>query len=169
MVYLRATQKVLRHLPPVSSSERASDTALGDWYAKRIVVDKVPLLVLISSRSLLALVLRARGVRTLPARLPDLVGARLRRLGVPPHLVDSEVEAMSPVAVAKTSDRSVLGVLVDFGKLIPHILPDVWNEGDFRWIESRLARTPCFAGRKFEEAIFPRDRAPELLLTQWGG
>ena len=58
---------------------------------------------------------------------------------------------MSPVAVAKTSDRSVLGVLVDFGKLIPHILPDVWNEGDFRWIESRLARTPCFAGRKFEE------------------
>ncbi len=168
MVLLRATQQVLRNLPPISSAALSSDTALGDWYVKRLVVDRVPLLLLISSNSLLPLVLRAQDVRSLPQRLPDLVGARLRRLGVPVRLVEAEVAAMSPVEVAKTVDRSVLGVLVDFGKLLYHILPDVWNEDDFRRMEARLAETPCFAGRGFDQAVVPRSAAPELLLARWG-
>ena len=168
MVYLRATQKVLRDLPPPSSSEESSDTALGDWYTKRFVVDRVPLLLLISSGSLLAIVLRARSVRSLPERLPRLVEVRLHRLRVPSRLIEAEVRAMTPVVVAKTVDRSVLGVLVDFGKLIHHILPEVWNEGDFEWIEARLAETPCLVGRGFDEAIFPREKGPELLETRWG-
>ena len=168
MVFLRATQKVLRNLPPVSSSGSSSDTALGDWYVKRMVVDRVPLLLLVSSKSLLPLVLRAQEVRSLPERLPDLVGARLRRLGVPIEFVEAEVAAMSPVEVAKTIDRSVLGVLVDFGKLLYHILPEVWNEDDFRRMEARLAETPCFAGRGFDQVVVPRRTAPELLLARWG-
>ena len=168
MVFLRATRKLLRYLPPVSTSDLSSGTALGDWYVKRMVVDRVPLLILVSSRSLLPLVLRARDVRSLPERLPDLVRARLRRLGVPPELVEAEVAEMSPVEVAKTVDRSVLGVLVDFGKLLYHVLPEVWNEDDFRQMESRLAQTPCFAGRGFDQAIVPRSKAPELLLARWG-
>ncbi len=74
---------------------------------------------------------------------------------------------MSPVEVAKTLDRSVLGVLVDFGKLLYHILPEVWNEGDFRRMESRLAETPCFAGRGFDQVVIPRSTAPQLLLARW--
>ena len=168
MVFLRATQKVLRYLPPVSSSDLSPDTALGDWYVKRMIVDRVPLLVLISSASLLPLVIRARDLRSLPERLPDLVGARLRRLGVPLELVEAELVAMSPVEVAKTVDRSVLGVLVDFGKLLYHILPEVWNEGDFRQMEWRLAETPCFAGRGFDQVVVPKTKAPELLFARWG-
>lgn len=168
MVVLRATQKVLRYLPPFSSSAASADTALGDWYVKRMVVDRIPLLLLVSSTTLLPLVLRARNVRSLPERLPDLVGERLRRLGVPMQFVNAEVAAMRPVEVGKTVDRSVLGVLVDFGKLLYHILPDVWNEHDFRQMESRLAETPCFAGRSFDEVVVPRAKAPELLLARWG-
>ena len=159
---------MLRHLPPISTPEASSDTALGDWYVKRMVIDRVPLLLLVSSRSLLPLVLRARNVQSLPERLPDLVGARLRRLGVPPELVEAELAAMLPVLVGKTVDRSVLGVLVDFGKLFYHVLPDIWNEDDFEKMESRLAETPCFASRGYDDVVVPRSRTPELLLARWG-
>lgn len=168
MVQLRATQKVLRYLPSPLQENGASDTALGDWYANRVVVDRIPILVLVSSASLLAIVTRAQDLRTLPDRLPDLVATRLRRLGVPKAWVDAETRAMSPVIVSKTQDRSVLGILVDFGKLMSYILPDVWNEGDFIDIEAHFAETPCFVTRGFRETVFPKDAVPRLLEARWG-
>jgi hypothetical protein len=42
LVFLRATRQVFRHLPPVSTSDAEADTALGDWYVKRTVVDRAP-------------------------------------------------------------------------------------------------------------------------------
>jgi len=75
---------------------------------------------------------------------------------------------MSPVVVSKTEDRSVLGILVDFGKLMPHLLPEVWNEGDFIDIEAHFAETPCFLKRGFKETVFPKGKALELLSTRWG-
>jgi hypothetical protein len=44
VVVLRATQKVLRSLPPATTVAVETDTALGDWYVNRIVVDRQPLL-----------------------------------------------------------------------------------------------------------------------------
>jgi hypothetical protein len=148
-------------------TEQDSDTALGDWYVSRVVVDRVPILLLVSSRSLLPILVRARGVAALPKHLPDLVRARLHRLGLPTGLIEAEIAAMTPVHVSKTADRSVLGILVDFGKLLHHILPDIWNEGDFIDMEERLAETPCFASRRFEETVFPADDTPRLLLERW--
>lgn len=168
MVHLRATGKVLRSLNVSAFSDAPSDTALGDWYATRIVVSRIPILLLISSRSLLPVLLRARDVRSLPDHLPDIVRARLNRLGIPPSVVDAEVGAMNPVHVSKTADRSVLGVLVDFGKLLHHILPDPWNEGDFIDMEARLAETPCFASRSYSETIFPDRDTPLILQERWG-
>jgi hypothetical protein len=133
-----------------------------------VVISRIPILVLVSSTSLLPILTRARDVRSLPEHLPDMVRARLHRLGIPGEVIEAEVGAMNPVLVSKTADRSVLGVLVDFGKLLWHILPDVWNEGDFIGAESRLAETPCFAGRRFEETLFPDRDAPLLLRQRWG-
>ena len=168
-VLLRATQKVLRYLPSPSVAATADDTALGDWYATRVVVDRVPILITMSSKSLLAVVTRARELRTLPDRFPDLVRPRLRRLGVASEVADAECNAMIPVSVAKTSDRSVLGILVDFGKLMPHMLPVQWNEGDFIDIEAKLAGMPCHAGRGASGIVFPDQKTHSLLAERWGG
>jgi hypothetical protein len=55
-----------------------------------------------------------------------------------------EIEASSVVVVARTADRSVLGQIVDFAKMIPFHLPDSgWSEGDLKAVEDRLAETPC--------------------------
>src|SRR5436190_23694313 len=110
MVILRPTKK-LRTLLPTAAISASSDTALGDWYVNRIVVDRQPLLLLVSSTSLLPLLVPARDVRGLPDRLSDLVESALRRLGIEGEAIASERQAMVLVAVAPTIDRSVLGIM----------------------------------------------------------
>ena len=167
MVILRATRKLQASLPPGPDSGQ-SDTALGDWYVNRLVVDRRPLLLLVSSHSLLPILIPARDVRSLPGRLPEVVAARLRRMGIDARAIAAETRAMAPVAVAKTVDRSVLGILVEFGLTVPsHLEPGGWDETTLPFVEAQLARTPCYATRRFEEVVFPESRAPALLASRW--
>jgi len=155
-------------LPAPTRAAAASDTALGDWYVNRLVVDRQPLLLLLSSRSLLSILTPARDVRSLPSRLPALVAARLRRLGIAGRLIEAEVAAMYPVRVAGTRDRSVLGSMVDFAKSIPVYLPiGGWDETTLPFVEARLAETPCRVARRPGRVIFPEREAPELLQARW--
>jgi hypothetical protein len=168
MVILRPTGKLRSLLPARGAVTSASDTALGDWYVNRIVVDRQPLLLLVSSTSLLPILLRARDVRGLPDQLKGLVEARLRRCGADARVIAAELQAMSSVVVAPTLDRSVLGILVDFAKAVPYYLePRAWSEPTLRVVEERLAETPCFTSRAFNSVVFPQKRAQELLRAKW--
>jgi len=170
MVVLRATQKVLRRLSGVVASDHASDTALGDWYVNRIVVDRKPLLLLVSSKSLLAVLTHARDLRTLPERLPQIVSERLGRMHVAAELIELELGAMDLVEVGRTRDRSVLGSMVEFGKLIPYLLTrDRWGMASLPVVEARLSETPCRLAGKFEDMIFPNEEARRLLEKKWVG
>jgi Domain of unknown function (DUF6933) len=168
MVILRPTRRLFRDLPPSSEPAATSDTALGDWYVNRLVVDRRPLLLLVSSTSLLSLLVPARDVRALPDHLPRLIGSRLRRLGVGEELIRPELAAMTPVVVAPTVDRSVMGTVVDFAKDIPYRLEiGGWDDSTLPFVEARLAETPCHAARRFEDVIFPQSDAPKLLAKRW--
>jgi hypothetical protein len=170
MVVLRGTKKVLRYLSAPVESPGESATALGDWYANRIVVDRQPILLLVSAKSLLAALVPANNVREFPGRLSGVVAERLRRLGVDKRLVDSEVLAMDSVVVAKTCDRSVLGTMNDFGKAIPFYLAHrYWGESSLRTVEARLAETPCRVTKRLSDCIFPDKKADELLVEKWSG
>jgi hypothetical protein len=115
----------------------------------------------------LPLVVRAQNIATLADGLPYLVSERLRRLGVAENLVQAEAAALVPVLVARTVDRSVLGILVDFAKSIPRYAAGR-DELDLTYIESHLSDTPCYAGRRYDEVIFPKKKALELLRAKWG-
>jgi uncharacterized protein DUF6933 len=155
-------------LPAPTPPAGASDTALGDWYVNRLVVDRQPLLLLLSSSTLLSILTPAREVRSLPRRLPPLVAARLRRLGIAGPLIEAEVAAMEPVHVAGTQDRSVLGSMVEFARSIPAYLPiGGWDETTLPFVESRLAETPCRVVRLPGRVIFPERAASELLQARW--
>jgi hypothetical protein len=168
MVILRPTRKLSSLLPVDGAAPTNSDTALGDWYVNRIVVDRQPLLLLVSSTSLLPMLLPARDVRGLPNRLAALVEGRLKRFGLGDQAIDAEKRAMTPVAIGPTVDRSVLGVMVDFAKSVPHHLePGQWSESTLRVVEERLAETPCHAARSSDRVIFPDKKAPELLRARW--
>ena len=168
MVILRPTRKLHGPLPISSAVRATSTTALGDWYVNRITVDRRPLLILVSSTSLLPLLTPARDVRGLPGRLADLVATRLNRLGIARRLIDAELLAMEPVELAPTIDRSVLGIMVDFAKCLPyHLEVGGWDDTTLPFIEARLAKTPCRAGRRSDEVIFPEQAAPALLAARW--
>lgn len=168
MVILRPTKKLGSWLPTAASVPVCDDTALGDWYVNRIIVDRQPLLLLVSSVSLLPMLLPARDVRGLPGRLGALVAARLRRCGIDARAIDAEQQAMSPVVVGPTIDRSVLGIMVDFAKAVPyHLEPGQWSEATLELVEARLAETPCHAARSGDRVIFPEKKAPDLLCSKW--
>jgi hypothetical protein len=170
MIVLRRTQKLATVLPASTSTEPVptSETALGDWYVNKFVVDRKRLLLLVSARSLLPILIPARDVRSLPERLPKLVEQRLTRLGVQHPWIAAEVNAMSPVVVAKTSSRSVVGILVDFAFMAPyHLEAGNWDETTLPFVEARLAKTPCFAGRRDEDTVFPEQATAKLLASRW--
>ena len=168
MVILRPTRKLRSSLPVSSDLPKPSDNALGDWYVNRIVVDRRPLLLLVSSTSLLPLLMPARDVRELPNRIADLVEQRLTRMGITSRVVEAECQAMNPVSICPTSDRSILGIMVDFAKAVPYYLePGQWGDASLALVEDLLAQTPCYAGRSFDHVVFPEKRAPEVLRTRW--
>ena len=168
MVILRPTRKLNSLLPATEVIPTSSDTALGDWYVNRVVVDRQPLLLLVSSTSLLPMLIPAQNVRGLPARLAALVEARLRRCGLDDRTIAAETLAMASVAVGPTVDRSVLGIMVDFAKAVPyHLEPGQWGETTLRIVEDRLAATPCHAALSWDRVIFPEKKALEVLRAKW--
>ena len=168
MVVLRATKKVLKMLPYSAAETDTSNTALGDWYVNRIVVDRQPLLLLVSEKSLLAMLTPARNVKTLPDRLREMVAGRLQRLSVEENLIRAEVNAMDVVCVGRTRDRSVTGQMVDLAKSVPYYLPvDGWDISTLHSAEFRLSETPCRSSRQHAEVIFPYETAVRLLKEQW--
>ena len=167
MVILRPTRR-LRSLLPTAVVSGRSDTALGDWYVNRIAVDRQPLLLFVSSTTLLPMLVPARDVRRLPDRLGTLVAARLRRCGIEAQIIAAEQQAMDTVSVAPTVDRSVLDIMVDFAKAVPHYVgPRRWAGEALAVAEDRLAETPCHAALSGDRVIFPNQKAPELLRGKW--
>ena len=165
---MRPTKKLRSLLPTSATVPMCGDTALGDWYVNRLVIDRQPLLLCVSSASLLPILLPARDVRRLPARLGALVESRLRRFDIDARAVHAELQAMDSVAIGPTKDRSVLGIMVDFAKAVPHHLaPGRWNEDTLLLVEERLAETPCHAARSADRVIFPYKKTLDLLRTRW--
>lgn len=169
MVVLRATRNVLGRVGGGSPCSEPSDTALGDWVVTRLVVDRQPLLLMISAKSYLAMIVPAKDVAALPGRLAGLLAVRLKRMGIPSSQVAAEERSMHPVIVAPTSDRSVNGILVQFAKEVPVHLPiDGWDATSLPFLEAQLAKVPCHASRRFEDVIVPDGRTPDLLAKKWG-
>ncbi len=170
MIVLRATLKVLRTLPQSATDTDVSDTALGDWYVNRIAVDRQPLLLLVSAKSLLAILTPARVVKALPRRVGELVANRLERLGMNELLIRAELRAMDLAVVGRTRDRSVTGQMVDFAKAIPYYIPiGGLNDSTLRLAEDRLAETPCRSSRSNAETIWPARETARLLTEHWPG
>jgi hypothetical protein len=168
MVILRATKKVLKVLPESAVDADISDTALGDWYLNRITLDRQPLLLLVSSKSLLAVLTPARNVKTFPNRVSEIVANRLERLDVGEHLIRAEIQAMNVAVVGRTQDRSVTGQMVDFAKTIPYYIPvGGLDDATLRLAEDRLGEIPCRCGRSDAETIWPARDAARLLAERW--
>ena len=147
MYTLRCTAVLLRRLQHLtqagSGPEPAPTTALGDWYANRLNLGRHRLILCTNERSLLSVVVPAKNLPQLPARLVTAVGRLFMRIGVPPALAWAELQAMQEVRFGPTRSRSVLGSMNDF----VYQVDAEFSEGEevvyLDEVDLRLSEVPC--------------------------
>lgn len=161
---IRATRKVLRRVG-VSTPRDAGPptTALGDWYANLVYVGQTQLVLCTSDRSLLSVVLPARGLKAvLHSSLCEAVGNLLAALGVPSELIAAELDEMASVVISRTASKSVLGSMNDFAFMLG-VAVRMEPEAPLTALSLKLCGTPCEPLSARYERPFP-DRVARRLL-----
>jgi hypothetical protein len=142
---LRCTAKLRRRLRLAELPEPGpGSAALGDWYAHLVTVDRQPLVLAVSERSLLAVVLPARDLRNLATHFLRALRERLERIGVAESALERELACLRSLVFGVTRSRSVLGSLNDFVFQLKaraaHPLGRDWTPQSF---EDELGEIPC--------------------------
>ncbi len=149
MIVVRCTAKLLERLPDRSDPSNAVSTSrLGDWYATLIRTRRGHFVLAMARETLLPVVVTGRDLRALPQRLVEQVAAMLESYGVPADAVANERDAMRDVAYTRTDDRSNVGVLTEFQRLLAF---DLSEPSDLSLLDLslRLAWTPIVARNTF--------------------
>jgi hypothetical protein len=159
MFTLRCTLKLLRRGLTESFQDGApATTLLGDWYANVLVARPQHLVLCVSERTLLPVIVPAKGAGALPARLVQSLPPILAALSIPQASVQAECEHMREHRIGRTASRRVLGSLNELMFLLEHSLhahPERSLLDHSLW----LAQTPC----KGVEYNAP-DRATQALF-----
>ncbi len=115
-------------------------TKLGDWYANLLYTKPQQLILCVSEKSLLPVIMMAKGAEPIGVRLAAGVGEMLRAIGIPDAAIKVELAAMSEVTISTTASRSVLGSMNDFTFMLDSHL----SYGDsFSDAALKLADAPC--------------------------
>jgi hypothetical protein len=148
VIIVRCTAKLLERLPASEPRCTASTSRLGDWYATLIRIRRGHFVLAMARQALLPVVVAGRDIRTFPCRLADPVAAMLESYGVSAEAVAREREAMRDVLYARTDDRSNVGVLTEFQRLLAFDLSEP-SELTLLDLSLRLAWTPIVARNTF--------------------
>lgn len=140
MLIVRGTKKLRDRVrgAPAADGE-VSTTALGDWYATALFWRPQVALV-VNARTLVPVLLPLAPAASLLDRIPEAIEQVLRAHGVDDAFVTAERAAMAQVRLAPTADRSVVGMMTEFGHLGAMFAAS--GEVDLLRLSLRLASTP---------------------------
>jgi hypothetical protein len=158
VLIMRATQKLLQRVgPPTLQDGEQSTTLLGEWYATALFW-KPQVALLVNETTLLPVLMPLAPAVTLPTRIAQQIATVLTAHGTPPAIVEDELQRMRPCRVARTANRSVVGIMTEFTHLA-----EVCHNPDLDLLDLalRLATTPC--GPLYGRNISP-DRELGALL-----
>jgi hypothetical protein len=142
MLIVRATQKLLQRVgPPNLQVGEQSTTLLGEWYATALFW-KPQVALLVNEMTLLPVLMPLAPAATLPTRIAQQIAAVLAAHGAPSAIVDDELQRMRSCRVARTANRSVVGVMTEFAHLA-EAYRDGNSDPDLLDLALRLATTPC--------------------------
>lgn len=150
MVLLRCTRRLLRdargQLAEAMTGD-ASTARLGDWFATRLNIAQRRYIIALSRESLLPVVVPARDLVLLPARLAESAGRLFVLIGVPARARLAEVRRLHEARIAPTDDRSVTASLNDAARRAYEELYDLPHRPGrtLDHINLLLARTPLAA------------------------
>jgi hypothetical protein len=131
------------HVTSLPADAIEPTTTLGDWYANTLNVGRLRLLLCTSERSLLSVILPARGFGEFTAHLRKAVGDMLASLGVPAQQIAREQREMAWHRFDRTRSRQVLGSMNDFAFLADTYIRDDGPNVDLDSIARMLNRAPC--------------------------
>lgn len=160
MLIVRATKKLLDRLGPANLGEgEQSTTVMGQWYTTAVFW-KPQVALFVSEPTLLPVLMPLAPAATLLARFPQQAAGVLAAHGTPGAVIDEELRQMRDRRLAKTANRSVVGIMNEFTFLAGAYRADT-PVTDLLAIAMRLAATPC--GPLYSKHVSP-DRELDALL-----
>lgn len=165
MLVLHATQKLRERVKTIPAHDsETSTTALGDWYGTAVLW-RPQVCLFVNEATLLPLLTPLAPAAKLVERFADGLSEVLVAHGAPRALIEAEMAEIAQVRLAKTSNRSVVGIMNEFIFLAEaHI--DRGTEPDLFGLSMRLAGTPC--GPLYKRHISP-DRELAAVLSKYTG
>jgi hypothetical protein len=122
LVYsIYATKKLLdRMKEPIFDSVPEATTKLGNWFAKPLFW-RTQYALFINETTFLPVFASLAPASSLVNRFPDDLAATLRTHGVPESFIEDELLEMDDVAVLKTGNRRVVGILNELATMATRI------------------------------------------------
>ncbi len=160
MVVVRGTKKFLDRAGPAMEDPPPSTTVLGDWYAN-VLFWRPQVALFVNERTLLPVLVPLAPASTVISRLRSTLETLLGLIAVPGSFVAHELQAMEDAWLAKTTSRSVVGVLNEFRHLA-QLERD--RPGNLVALSLRLAGVPC--GPLYKTYVEPR-RAVAGAADEW--
>lgn len=142
MYTIYATQK-LRDRVKRSLADAVTEptTALGNWYATALFW-KPQVALFVNEATLLPVLMPLAPAESLTDRFPEHLEAVLNALGIDPRFVAAEIVATTDARWAKTANRSVVGMMNEFGFLAEADRAHERSEDPVS-MSVRLTGTPC--------------------------
>jgi hypothetical protein len=160
VLIVRATKKLLDRIGPASLGEgEQSTTVMGQWYATALFW-KPQVALFVNEPTLLPVLVPLAPAATLLARFPQQLAAVLTAHGTPDAVIDEEQRQMRDYRLAKTANRSVVGIMNEFTHLAEAHRGDTLAP-DLLALAMGLAATPC--GPLYSKHISP-DRELDALV-----
>ena len=159
MFTLHCTKKLLERVQPEVAAPRNANSRLGNWYATALFL-KPQMALLVNERTLLPVMMPLAPAATLAKRFPAALKEVLISLGLPPEFIQAEIQSMNDVIYAKTSNRSVVGMMNEFA-FLADAFRDRGGLVDPLALSLKLAGVPC--GPLSKGAGFPEDAVRELV------
>jgi hypothetical protein len=160
VLIVRATNKLLQHVgPPTLQEGEQSTTLFGQWYATALFW-KPQIALLVNEPTLLPVLMPLAPAATWPARIGQQVATVLAAHATPTTVIDQELWHIRDCRLAKTTNRSVVGIMNEFTYLA-EAHHDHHPGQDLLDLAMQLATTPC--GPLYTKNISP-DRELAALL-----
>jgi hypothetical protein len=160
VLIVRATRKLLDRIGPPNLDEgEQSTTLMGQWYATAMFW-RPQVALFVSEPTLLPVLMPLAPAATLLARFPQQLAAVLASHGTPDAVIEEEQRQMRDRRLAKTANRSVVGIMNEFTYLAQSYRGGT-PAPDLLALAIRLAATPC--GPLYSRHISP-DRELAALV-----
>jgi len=161
VLIVRATKKLLDRVGPPSLGDEESTTLLGQWYATALFW-RPQVALFVNEPTLLPVLMPLAPAATLLGRFPRHAAAALAAHGTPQAVIDAELRQMRDHRLAKTANRSVVGIMNEFTYLAEAYRGDT-PETDLLALAIRLAATPC--GPLYSKHVSPDRELAALIVS----